>query len=114
LKLRLLSLVFLGGALGSVARYALSQNLDQSTWLWIANISGALLLGFVHTSRNLKKPEIQSFLGTGFAGAFTTLSSLVTFASLEGDSALFQMALQIGAGLIAYVLGRFIGGERKW
>jgi hypothetical protein len=38
----------------------------------------------------------------------------VTFASLEGDSALLQMTLQIGVGLVAYVLGRFIGGERKW
>lgn len=114
MKLRLLSLVFLGGALGSVSRYALSLNLDQSTWLWIANISGAILLGFVHTNRLLKSPALQNLLGTGFAGGFTTLSSLVTFASLEGDLALVQMTLQIGVGLIAYALGRLLGGERKW
>lgn len=114
MKLRLLSLAFLGGTLGSVARYALSISFDQGVWLWLANIFGALLLGLVHTNQKLKSPELQSLLGSGFAGGFTTLSSLVTFASLEGDSALLQMTLQIGVGLVVYVLGRFIGGERKW
>jgi fluoride ion exporter CrcB/FEX len=114
MPLRLISLAFLGGALGIVARYALSLSFDQSVWLWLANIFGALLLGFVHTSQNLKSSEMQNLLGTGFAGGFTTLSSLITFASLEGDSARLQMTAQIGVGLFAYALGRNLGGERTW
>jgi fluoride ion exporter CrcB/FEX len=114
MTLRLIGLAFLGGALGSLARYALSLSFEQSVWLWVANILGALLLGLVHTHQKLKSPSFQNLLGTGFAGGFTTLSSLITFASLEGDSALLQMIAQIGVGLFAYALGRNLGGERTW
>lgn len=112
MKFRLIGLTFLGGAIGSLARYSLSLTFDQSVWLWLVNIIGAILLGFVHTNQKLKSPGLQSFLGTGFAGGFTTLSSLITFASFEGDLALLQMVAQIVVGLLAYVLGRAIGGER--
>jgi fluoride ion exporter CrcB/FEX len=114
MKLRLIGLAFLGGAFGSLARYALSLSFDQGVWLWLANILGALLLGLVHTHQKLKSPSLQNLLGTGFAGGFTTLSSLITFASLEGDTALLQMIAQIGVGLFAYALGRNLGGDRRW
>jgi CrcB protein len=109
-------LTFLGGAIGSVLRFEISQVLPQSIWLWIVNILGALVLGFINTNKSFAKPNLQAFWGTGFAGGFTTLSSLITFTLLinEAVGGVLYLAQQIGVGVAVYWLGRFLGGERKW
>ncbi|MBY0442593.1 MAG: fluoride efflux transporter CrcB [Mycobacteriaceae bacterium] len=76
--------VFAGGALGSVARAALSTfgAVDPAQWPWptfIANIIGAFLVGYF-TTRLLERLPVSSyrrpFLGTGVCGGLTTFSTM--------------------------------------
>mgnify|MGYP000090005007 FL=1 len=114
MKARLLLLTFLGGAIGSVLRYAISLGLSLPIWLWVVNLLGALVLGFVQVNKRFSSAETQSLIATGFAGGFTTLSSLITFGMLGNDPNFFYLAQQIGAGVAVYWLGRILGGERSW
>lgn len=111
---KLLGFTFFGGALGTVLRYALSLEFHQFYWLWIINILGALILGIVQTLGRLNNERAQAFWGTGFCGGFTTMSSLITFATLGSDPAFNWVALQIVVGIFAYWLGRVIGGAKLW
>ena len=81
---RELAAVFVGGALGTLARSALSSIVagDPHHWPWptfIANIVGAFLLGFF-TTRLLERLPVSSYrrplLGTGFCGGLTTFSAM--------------------------------------
>jgi CrcB protein len=76
-------LVFLGGGLGSVARYWISLKLNNFEnaipyGTLLANILGSLLIGFIfgYSSRTGLLTENQSLLlATGFCGGFTTFST---------------------------------------
>lgn len=79
-------LIALGGALGSVARFALSGVVAQhigETFPWgtlIVNVSGSFVIGFFATltepeGRLLVGPEGRQFFMTGVLGGFTTFSS---------------------------------------
>lgn len=115
MKSTLLLLTFLGGALGSSLRYLLGEvTASQAITLWIVNLLGALLLGFVHTSKFTSNTRLQAVLGTGFAGGFTTVSGLITFALLAADGAFGLAAIQAALGILTYWLGRIVGGERPW
>jgi CrcB protein len=81
---RELAAVFLGGALGTVARAALETfaPADPGRWPWptfIANIVGAFLLGHF-TTRLLERLPVSSYrrplLGTGLCGGLTTFSTM--------------------------------------
>jgi fluoride ion exporter CrcB/FEX len=111
----LILLTFLGGAVGSALRFLISGAVgDNANGLWIVNLVGALVLGFVQTSSFTKSPKAQSILGTGFAGGFTTVSGLFTFAQLTPQGSYGVLASQIFVGILAYWLGRILGGERTW
>jgi|SRR5690554_6468710 len=78
-----LLIVFLGGGLGSVLRYALAIFLNNSgtsipLGTFTANIAGSLLigliLGFAFKNQSLSS-ETVLFLATGFCGGFTTFST---------------------------------------
>lgn len=115
-------LVFLGGGLGSLARFGLSstvQSLTAKTTLHrfplgilACNLLGCFLIGvlfglFAHRSA---PPWVFPFLATGFLGGFTTFS---TFAkethSLWTQNlthlALLQIILSVVLGLLAVILG---------
>jgi CrcB protein len=86
MPLQLYALVALGGALGTVARYALSgliANAFGETFPWgtlLVNITGCFAIGFFWT---LTAPDGRLFVGaptrqfvmTGFCGGYTTFSS---------------------------------------
>jgi fluoride exporter len=81
---RELAAIFLGGALGTVARAALEALAapDPGRWPWptfTANIVGAFLLGYF-TTRLLERLPVSSYrrplLGTGFCGGLTTFSTM--------------------------------------
>jgi fluoride exporter len=76
--------IFAGGALGAVARAALSTfaAADPARWPWptfTVNIVGAFLLGYF-TTRLLERLPLSSYrrplLGTGFCGGLTTFSTM--------------------------------------
>lgn len=81
---RELAAVFVGGALGAVARAALSTFTvpDPGSWPWptfIVNIVGAFLVGYF-TTRLLERLPLSSYrrplLGTGLCGGLTTFSTM--------------------------------------
>ncbi|WP_077099085.1 fluoride efflux transporter CrcB [Mycobacterium terramassiliense] len=81
---RELAAVFAGGALGTLARVALSTTVmrEPAGWPWatfIVNIVGAFLLGYF-TTRLLERLPLSSYrrplLGTGLCGGLTTFSTM--------------------------------------
>jgi CrcB protein len=70
--------VFVGGFVGALARYGLVELFGAygGNWPWsifIANIAGCAILGFVIAHRGT---GVQvSLIGTGFCGALTTFST---------------------------------------
>jgi fluoride exporter len=81
---RELAAVFVGGALGTLARAALEAlaEPDPGRWPWptfTVNIVGAFLLGYFVT-RLLERLPVSSYrrplLGTGLCGGLTTFSTM--------------------------------------
>lgn len=79
-----LAAVFVGGALGTLARAAVQAVTvrDSEHWPWstfAVNIAGAFLVGYF-TTRLLERLPVSSYrrplLGTGFCGGLTTFSTV--------------------------------------
>lgn len=105
-------LVFLGGGLGSAARYGvgvLALRLVGSGYPWgtfAINVLGAFLMGVVAETFALKaglSQPLRLFLTTGILGGFTTFSTYAL------ETALLQQRGELGAAL-AYALGSLIIG----
>jgi CrcB protein len=81
---RELAAIFAGGFAGAIARALLVEWLphDAAEWPWptfIANVVGALLLGYFVTRLQERLPLSayrRPFLGTGLCGALTTFSTM--------------------------------------
>ena len=111
---RELAAVFVGGALGTLARAALETLAapDPARWPWptfVANIVGAFLLGYFATRLSERLP-VSSYrrplLGTGLCGGLTTFSTMQveTIKMLEHHHyglAIGYTATSIVAGLFA-------------
>ncbi|MFP3421662.1 fluoride efflux transporter CrcB [Bacillus sp. SIMBA_154] len=72
--------VFIGGLLGTLCRYELSQTVVSQTFPYatmIENILGSLLLGFATGYFLFQKGKkyLAALIGTGFCGGFTTMST---------------------------------------
>jgi len=74
----------LGGAIGSIGRYLISQALQGSTGLFpmgtmAVNVIGSLILGALfamqETSGDIFKQSLWVFLTVGICGGFTTFST---------------------------------------
>ncbi len=80
---RELTVVFVGGAIGALARVGLIEVWPPAPtafpWLVFAiNIAGAFILGFVITrvERRQWSERFRLLIGTGFCGALTTFSTM--------------------------------------
>ncbi|MFC4456535.1 fluoride efflux transporter CrcB [Deinococcus sonorensis] len=118
--------IALGGALGALARHALSvliqTRLGQGSWAafplgtLVINVLGSFLLGLVITLnlRGLLSPALRLAFGTGFVGAFTTFSTFEWESDLllrngeAGRAALYLLGNLLG-GYVAVLLGRWVG-----
>ena len=85
MELSLVLYVGLGGALGSVSRYALTYAIQSRlvspfpVATLLINVTGSLLLGFVMryaADSTSLSAETRLLLTTGFCGGYTTFSSL--------------------------------------
>ena len=81
--MRQLLLVFVGGGLGSILRFAIGKWLNSPAsgipyGTFLANILGSLCIGFI-LGWAVKNNQLQSgtvlLLATGFCGGFTTFST---------------------------------------
>ena len=108
--------VFLGGGLGSLARFLVSKASSQMFSMnfpigtFISNmIACALLAVFVvlFTSKSVESPWIQPFLIVGFCGGFSTFSTFgnETFQLMDSGNHLLAIlniliSVLVGIGLI--------------
>jgi CrcB protein len=107
-----------GGAVGAIARYAVTLALPISDgrfpWnTFLINVSGSLLLGFLLILMTEQFPRgrlVRIFFGTGVIGAFTTFSTfevdaLLLFRGHHVATGLWYVAASVAAGLVALWLG---------
>jgi CrcB protein len=120
---RRLLAVFSGGFCGTITRYEVSACI--AGWLgkgWpydllVINVTGALLLAFVTTLADgtfLVGPTRRLFITVGFLGAYTTFSSFALSSDLlvksgEWFPAFLYLALSIIGGVLAVLLGDWMG-----
>lgn len=107
-----LALVFLGGALGTAARYAVSITLPQIAMLFAVNLLGAAFLGLVNSNPVFDSGASKVFWGVGFAGGFTTMSGVALWMIATSGSATFAPLTVIAMfvlGVLAYLLGIRLG-----
>ncbi|MBU3750527.1 MAG: fluoride efflux transporter CrcB [Mycobacterium sp.] len=106
---RTVAAVFVGGAVGTLARTALATTAvpDPGHWPWptfVANILGTVLLGFVGTrlaTSDLRRP----LWGTGVCGGLTTFSTVQVETLLMIQHGSYLMAVgYTAAGIIAGLL----------
>ncbi|MGE2834867.1 fluoride efflux transporter CrcB [Mycobacterium sp. SMC-4] len=116
---RELAAVFVGGALGTLARAGLEELAapDPGRWPWptfAVNVVGAFVLGVVLTAlrhRPSRSGYPRALLGTGFCGGLTTFSTMQveTVAMVEHGHyalALGYTTASIAAGLAAFAVAR--------
>jgi CrcB protein len=114
--------VGLGGAVGSIARYAIGLNVDQSHFPWATlaiNVSGAFMLGlFLTLALGHLSIAVMTPIAVGVLGGYTTFSTYAwegfTLSKTgRAGVALVYIAASTVGGLLAawggYALGRVLG-----
>ncbi len=107
MNLAVLAAVALGGALGSLLRYAIASAIPSHPFPWgifVVNVSGGFLMGVIVELGALKlslSPEVRALLTVGILGGYTT------FSTFSLDSVLL---IERGAWLAAagYVVGSIV------
>jgi crcB protein len=112
-------LVFVGGGLGSVARYAATSAVGRAagtTFPWgtlVVNVAGSLVMGLVIAwlaRRSAGDEAVRLLLATGFLGGFTTFSAFSLDAvTLYERGALSSAAFYVAASVAASILALFGG-----
>jgi CrcB protein len=108
-------MVGFGGALGAMARFALSHLLGLYAILAV-NILGCFLMGALVGFLTLKTSINQTiilFLSIGVLGGFTTFSNFALETLSMVDTQKYIIAgvyilASVGGGLTAFILGRFL------
>lgn len=111
--------VALGGALGSAARYAVSQFISGHTAstfpfsTMAVNIAGCLLIGLVYglsARHGFLSDNMKLLLTTGFCGGFTTFSTFVNEnMTLMRTGQALSLALYAGGSLALGLAAAAIG-----
>ena len=107
--------VALGGAVGAIARYALSLIAVRTEFplmTFITNIAGAFCIGLIvgMAEKHQISDNLILFLKTGFCGGFTTFStfSLETYHLLE-KGAFFTGSIYAVCSMICCLFGVWCG-----
>ena len=107
-------LVAIGGAIGAVMRFYVSETVPTSTFPWATlsvNLVGSLLLGTVAAGAltSMLSESQALLLGAGLLGAFTTMStfSVETITLVEAGewraATTYVMVSAVGGPLLAFV-----------
>lgn len=122
---RVLAVITVGGALGAVARHAVSLVMPTAggglPWsTLIVNVSGCLLIGVLMVlilEARQAHPLVRPFIGVGVLGGYTTFSTYavdaqvliaadrpgLALAYLAGTATAALLAVQLGVGLARVV-----------
>jgi CrcB protein len=112
MKASILGVVAVGGAIGSMARYAVSTIQSPVVSfpyaIFIVNLSGGFLMGVVTTLLALKfsvSSEVRAFLTTGILGGYTTFStfSLESAMLIERHEYLTATSYVVGSAILSIV-----------
>jgi len=112
MKLGVIVAVALGGAIGSVARYAVSTLQSPVVAfpyaIFLVNLSGGFLMGVVAALLALKfniSSEMQAFLTTGILGGYTTFStfSLQSAMLIERHDFMAATSYVVGSAILSIV-----------
>ena len=118
--------VFVGGALGTLARLGLGLWFAPETFMspWIINIVGSFVLGLMVSAlwtRDATPEWLKAGIGTGLLGGFTTFSAItlaLAGAIVQPDSGAVMVttvfvvfALDLLLGLIAAWFGLALGTQ---
>ena len=117
--MKILLAVAIGGAIGAIARFQLSQSFIKSFNgdfiynILVANIVGCFLMGVCYEFMNLKMNvgvEWRAFFMVGVLGAFTTFSSfaLDVFILVERGSYL-NASMYILSSVVFSIVGLVVG-----
>ncbi len=106
---RELGAIFIGGAIGALARVGLGQAFPVAagSWPWVTfaiNLSGSLLLAYFATRLQERLPQStyrRPLLGTGLCGAYTTFSTMQVEILKMLDHARYGLAIAYAASSIA-------------
>jgi CrcB protein len=115
--------VGLGGAIGSMARYAIGLGVDQSHFPWATlgiNLSGAFVLGlFLTLALGHLSVAVMTPIAVGVLGGFTTFSTFAWEAFTVGrngrpvTAAVYVTVSVIGGVLLAWG-GHALGRALSW
>ncbi|PRS12450.1 fluoride efflux transporter CrcB [Bacillus pumilus] len=107
--------VFIGGLIGTLCRYELSQSIVSQTFPYatlIENVTGSLLLGFStgYFMFQKRKKYLAALIGTGFCGGFTTMSTfsketILLLQTGQFTSSVIYILLSVIAGVAAALYG---------
>lgn len=109
--------VFIGGGLGSIARYLIGDLLKSHSLVFpwgtlLANAVSCMILGYL-VAYNLKTPlsaPYRLLLMTGFCGGFSTFSTFSSETYVLLQDGKYQLALgYVGGSLIIGLLGIILG-----
>lgn len=118
-----LILIFVGGGLGSIARFGVGKYL--AGWSFsvpygtlVANVLACVILGFFTGAVALRSSDAalpyRAFLAVGFCGGFSTFSTfsnetLLMLLNNRWGDAIFNIILSVVLCLIASLLGLWLG-----
>ncbi|MBV8798383.1 MAG: fluoride efflux transporter CrcB [Alphaproteobacteria bacterium] len=118
MTLYVLIAVALGGAAGSLARYAVASSIQQPSmefpWgIFVVNVSGGFLMGIIVELSALKlsiSPEMRAFLTVGVLGGYTTFSTFSLDSALLIERGAYASAAAYVAGsAVLSILALFAG-----
>jgi len=99
--------IAIGGALGSLARYAVASLVQSASWpgfpwgIFVVNISGGFIMGVIVELGALKlnfTPELRAFLTVGVLGGYTTFSTFSLDSALLIERGAYASAAAYMAG----------------
>lgn len=107
-------LVGIGGGLGAVCRYLLSEVIKKHyfgkfpIYTFLINILGSFLFGL--SLNSIDSPEYKNLIQVGFFGGFTTFSTyMVESKSLKDNVGTFYSIFYLISSLVFGVVGFLIG-----
>ena len=110
---------FLGGALGTLARYgvcvACGLGFSHPIVILTINLIGSFVLGYAQICIDDSHPRLKQAVTSGFCGAFTSYASVIAilaFLSMSPPHALFYASLCLVGGTCCALVGRFCGRVR--
>lgn len=114
---RVIWLTFMGGTIGTLARFFIGDVTGQLMGLVLVNTIGAAALGWFNADKRFDSAEQKAFWAVGLAGGFTTMSGLasmmVMWQQIIGWQVFAWGLALVASGLASYYLAFSVASERR-